>query len=72
MKEGQESTFRPEVTVACPFCGGTVFYGRSQDEGAIQADPCLVHTMPYCEKFDELSIADFMTAVRKHLQAQRN
>ena len=64
MKDSGESTFRHELTVPCPFCGGAVFIGRSQDPGRDQEDPCLIHTMPYCKKFDALSISDFMAAVK--------
>jgi hypothetical protein len=60
------------ISGPCPFChrkGGHVtadFDGTSNDA----AQPMLLHTLPYCREFSEMSGDEFVQAVidRKHLQ----
>jgi hypothetical protein len=52
------------VSLICPFCGGTVDMGDLSD-GGVGA----IHTIPFCDTFDRLSVDEFAYACRVAIEA---
>lgn len=57
--------FKPEVTLICPFCKGTVQANSCEDFGELG----IIHTMPVCEEFqNEADPAEFLAMCRKKIE----
>lgn len=51
----------PDITLVCPFCGGTV-------RAFLKPEHACEHTIPTCTKFDMLPIDEFLEAARKKIE----
>jgi len=62
-----DDEFEARELCNCPFCGMAVFESLSPEDGHIDG---LIHSMPMCEKFNEMEPDDFIVAVRKEMELQ--
>jgi hypothetical protein len=46
----------PDVSGKCPFCGGSISFGANPA-------PFAMHSFPYCKKFLDLDVVEFLHAV---------
>jgi hypothetical protein len=51
---------QPSVTAVCPFCQGQYIAGFDSKDGK----PMLLHTLPYCARFEILDVLDFLELAR--------
>lgn len=51
------------VRIKCPFCNGTAHVGHMQSDG----EGAVLHTLPMCEKFEQLPPDEYLQAVRVRL-----
>lgn len=58
----------PDVTGKCPFCGGGISFGVNPVDPA----PFSTHSFPYCKKFVDLDVIEFLCAVNAEYMLLRN
>ena len=56
MPHAEPRPFNPDLTLRCPYCGGTV--------QADHAQGLLAHTLPACQRFVDEEPPDFLAGVR--------
>lgn len=60
MSDETGERYKTTVTASCPFCDGSFSDMCDPNTGKPEG---LMHSMPMCEQFDTLGIADFLEAV---------
>lgn len=56
-------SFQADLEILCPFCGGTVRAGHSED-----SEFAVLHTIPMCSTFEKHDPVEFLTQCRLELQ----
>ena len=56
------ATFRVDVTVACPFCGGRYSIGEDDESTGV------LHTIPVCPEYETLDPFTFIRRARSRIE----
>lgn len=51
---------------SCPFCGGTIAAALGED----RRPNGIIHSLPFCERFDRLPADEFIVAVRLEIEGR--
>lgn len=66
MPKSTDSDITDGKEVECPFCGGTVVFGKMTHPQTGQLQAAVVHTIPMCPKFESNTADDFTELFVQH------